>query len=166
MYRQWTTRRSGFTLIEVLIVTVIIGILAAAVLPHFTAESRTADAVVLRANLASIKKQVDVHYHRTGSYPTQIEPEWFAAGRLPRHPQNEFGVPDFQVADRPGVFHPNITVLSATAPASYWYNVAGGIIRARVTESADTTKTLDFYNYVNRTGDGSPYTAEASGGGS
>ncbi len=52
------TRRPGFTLIEILIVVVILGILAAIVVPQFATAQASARATAMRAQLNTIRGQV------------------------------------------------------------------------------------------------------------
>ena len=51
----------AFTLIEILIVVVILGILAAIVIPQFTDASQEAMASNLQSQLQTIRSQVELH---------------------------------------------------------------------------------------------------------
>ena len=63
-------QRRGFTLIEVLIVVVILGILAATVLPQFTASAEDAKESSAVQNLQTLRGQIELYrlQHR-GKYP-------------------------------------------------------------------------------------------------
>jgi general secretion pathway protein G len=62
--------KKGFTLVEILIVVVILGILAAVVVPQFTNATQDAQAGNLKAQKKSIQNQIELFKARTGSYPT------------------------------------------------------------------------------------------------
>jgi len=55
------TKRSGFTLVEILIVVVILGILAAIVIPQFTQASTEAKESSLQSNLQTIRSQIELY---------------------------------------------------------------------------------------------------------
>ena len=62
MRTQPITRvRQGFTLIEILIVVVILGILAAIVIPQFTDASREAATSNLQSQLQTVRSQVELY---------------------------------------------------------------------------------------------------------
>ncbi len=62
--------RKAFTLVEILIVVVILGILAAIVVPQFTNATQDAQTGNLRAQIKSLQNQIELFKARTNSYPT------------------------------------------------------------------------------------------------
>ncbi|MCC7146603.1 MAG: prepilin-type N-terminal cleavage/methylation domain-containing protein [Phycisphaeraceae bacterium] len=65
-----TRRNSGFTLIEILIVVVILGILAAIVIPQFTNASETAKGSNLVSQLQTVRSQLELYQvQHNGNYP-------------------------------------------------------------------------------------------------
>jgi len=64
-------KRKGFTLVEILIVVIILGILAAIVVPQFTDASTDAKESNLTSNLQSFRAQLELYrLQHDGSYPT------------------------------------------------------------------------------------------------
>lgn len=61
--------KKGFTLIEILFVVVIIGILAAIVIPRLTTTADTAKENACDANMAHINTQIEIYYFNEGSWP-------------------------------------------------------------------------------------------------
>lgn len=71
-------RTQGFTLVEILIVVVILGILAAVVIPQFTSASETAKQASLTTQLQTIRSQLELYQvQHNGQYPKQAEMEGF-----------------------------------------------------------------------------------------
>ena len=63
-------QRRGFTLVEVLIVVVILGILAATVLPQFTSANDDAKESALVQDLQTIRAQVQLYkFQHENTYP-------------------------------------------------------------------------------------------------
>lgn len=63
-------KRSGFTLVEVLIVVVILGILAATVLPQFTSANNDAKESAFLQDLQTLRSQIQLFkYQHNGKYP-------------------------------------------------------------------------------------------------
>jgi type II secretion system protein G len=65
-------RRSGFTLIEVLIVIVVIAILAAIVVPRLLGAGREAREASLRAHLQEIRNALGLFQAQMGDYPADL----------------------------------------------------------------------------------------------
>jgi general secretion pathway protein G len=64
--------RSGFTLVEILIVVIILGILAAMVIPKFANASREAKFSSLLSSLQSIRGQVELYMLQHGDTPPAL----------------------------------------------------------------------------------------------
>ena len=67
--------RSGFTLIEVLIVVIIMAVLAATIIPQFSSSTDDAKESTLKFNLRTMRAQIEMYRIHHGSYPlvAQIE---------------------------------------------------------------------------------------------
>lgn len=63
------TRNNGFTLVELLIVVIILAILAAIVVPQFSASTDDAKRASLQSTLAGIRSAIDLYYQQHGAYP-------------------------------------------------------------------------------------------------
>ena len=61
MNQRRNTVKRGFTLIEILIVVVILGILAAIIVPQFTDAAQEAGASSARSQLQSLRSQIELH---------------------------------------------------------------------------------------------------------
>ena len=69
-------RNKGFTLVEILIVVIILGILAAIVIPQFTEASNDARESALRSDLQTLRSQIELYkIQHLDRYPSQDEGE-------------------------------------------------------------------------------------------
>ncbi len=66
------SRTAGFTLVELLIVTIILAILAAIVVPQFAATTDDAEAAAYDANLAGMRSAVELYRQQHGDYPGEV----------------------------------------------------------------------------------------------
>ncbi len=67
-----TSKRTGFTLVEVLMVAVILAILAVVVVPQFTDASADVKTSALSASLHTIRSQIELYKaQHNGAYPTR-----------------------------------------------------------------------------------------------
>jgi len=71
-----TLSRKAFTLVEILIVVVILGILAAIVVPQFTNATQDAQTGNIRAQVKSLNNQIELFRARTNAYPDFATNGW------------------------------------------------------------------------------------------
>lgn len=65
--------RSGFTLVEILIVVIILGILAAIVIPEFTDASTQAKESSLKSNLQAMRSQIELYKIQHNDNPPDFD---------------------------------------------------------------------------------------------
>lgn len=66
------SRQSGFTLVELLIVVIILAILAAIVVPQFSASTDDAKAAALDSNTNALRQSMNLYYQQHGNYPGDL----------------------------------------------------------------------------------------------
>jgi general secretion pathway protein G len=147
-------RRKAFTLVEVLIVVIILGILAAAIIPQFTSaadDSRdNSTAIVVKA----MNRKVSITKAETGSYPTSITASMFEGLAIPRNALFATVTdPTFAAVETdPAILHPAAKTSDPATEVVWWYNSGNGIVRAMlpntITVAADI---IAKYNTVNTT---------------
>jgi general secretion pathway protein G len=77
MKREWLksqrNRRGGFTLIEIMVVVVILGILAVTIIPQFIGITHDAKVSSAQASIAEIESALERFYIHMDRYPTTEE---------------------------------------------------------------------------------------------
>ncbi|MBW2622260.1 MAG: prepilin-type N-terminal cleavage/methylation domain-containing protein [Deltaproteobacteria bacterium] len=73
--RQGNSKRSaGFTLIEILIVVIVLGILAMIIIPQITVSTEDAKTSTLSTNLSALRSAVELYYHEHDNvYPGVVD---------------------------------------------------------------------------------------------
>jgi len=113
---------SGFTLIELVIVIVILGILAAVAIPKYEDMREQARVATLKGQLGSIRSAIAIQYARnalngSATFPT-LDGTIFADGRVPKEPVNN----SLAVKTTPGIDN-----------AGGWqYNSTTGVVKANL----------------------------------
>ena len=67
------SRRAGFTLLEIMVVVVILGILAATIIPQFVGTTTEAKVGAAKAHVAELEAALERFYVHMDRYPTQEE---------------------------------------------------------------------------------------------
>ena len=133
--RRTSKKASGFTLVEILIVVVILGILAAIVVPQFTTAADEARGGNVATQQSTLQQQIELFRARTGAYPTLAELQADSADAdfagLSWGP-----LVDGDYIKEPPVnpFNQSTTIAAAAAAGVGWvYTVAHGEIEANTT---------------------------------
>ena len=66
-------KKSGFTLVELMVVLTVIALLLSVVVPDYMGRLKRAEEAVLQENLALMRDALDKHYADAGKYPTNLE---------------------------------------------------------------------------------------------
>lgn len=142
MHATRTTVAKGFTLVEILIVVVILGILAAIVVPQFTNAANEARVGNVATQVSSIENQLELWAARNGgSYPDlasagETWQDLVDDGFFKEIPVNPFNNSSAIVA-WPGGTNTNENVVYADGVTGWYFDAATGNIAASAPASAD-----------------------------
>lgn len=148
------TRSKAFTLVEILIVVVILGILSTIAFTVFGNVAHDARVARAQTDLRAIQSRIDVwSTENGGDYPTQITlamlEDWF--GNVRPHPfafpTTPLGV-ETDGSNDPTIEHPASKTMAGT-DFGWWYNPASCSVRSRVPDSGDPAGVLNLYRTVN-----------------
>lgn len=64
--------KKGFTLVELLVVVLILGALAAIAIPRISQSAEKAKINACKTNVDLINSQIELHYANTGSWPADL----------------------------------------------------------------------------------------------
>ena len=104
------SNKGAFTLIEILIVVVILGILAAIVIPQFTDASQDAMTASVQSQLQTLRSQIELYRVQSGGVtPDLILNQWA-----------ELVNGDYIQQDPTNPFNDSTTVAAAPGPAVGW----------------------------------------------
>ncbi len=127
-------RNKAFTLVEILIVVMILGILAAIIIPQFTSAAEDSKLSNLLSNLQSIRAQLELYkMHHNETYPTnitkQLTQKTDADGTL--NAAGAYGPYLHMFPANPFVDNLTEAVKTSGASGEGWsYNAATGVITA------------------------------------
>ena len=143
----------GFTLVEVLIVVVILGILATAVVGVVGGQQEDARTATARATLRAMQDAVQRYHARYGTFPEEISGAWFSGGTVPLNPLAPFedgdGPVEIKTCDHD---HPAPKMeqdkVDKGELAGWWYLQEKGRVRARVSSqyASDPLATFRLIN--------------------
>ena len=140
MHAMRKTMAKGFTLVEILIVVVILGILAAIVVPQFTNAADDARNGNVRTQTSTLENQIELYAAQNGgSYPTlaELQADWgvlVTGGFIKEMPKNPFA-PAANNTDVTTMTAANSAAADAVAAAGdgtegWFYDASTGFIRA------------------------------------
>jgi hypothetical protein len=145
-------------LIDSLTAVTLAGLLAGLLMYYRHQESEDDAVAELRANVEVIRQELMVQTalervaRNEYGNPESIDPEWFEE-ELPRNVLLGSRYPWLEIASGEELKQDNPThkVAADESQAGFWYNPRKGLVRARIPQYTSDKRTLEVYNFVNRT---------------
>lgn len=132
----------AFTLVEILIVVVILGILAAIVVPQFTNATQDAQTGNLRAQIKSLSNQIELYRARRNSYPALATNGWqdlISGGYIKAAPKNPYnGLSTVVAGTRADDGAGNYSIDGAAGSGWVWDETTGYLSACYFNELTDT----------------------------
>ncbi|MEM6458338.1 MAG: type II secretion system protein [Planctomycetota bacterium] len=148
--RKSPRRDAAFTLVELLIVVVILGVLASIVIPQFSDATATSKATAAASIVRTVQAKVFEDYTTRGDFPPTINADWFVEGSTPRNPlatAADAAVILYDGSATAAMDHP--AAKTSSSSGAFWYNPTNGSFRALVPAQATQAETLELYNTAN-----------------
>ncbi|QDU72063.1 type II secretion system protein [Mucisphaera calidilacus] len=152
--RSKQRERGGFTLVEILIVVVILGVLAAMVIPQMSSATDEARIGAAIANRNAIHSAILSYFKDHAEYPQTLDPDWFVNKRLPANPFGQAWegdpVQEFSSNDLSRRI-PEYKIInpSLNYGKPFWYHPRTGDIYLRVPDQGNDAETLALFNRIN-----------------
>lgn len=134
MVRKYS-QKSGFTLVEILIVVIILGILAAIVIPQFTSASTEARENSLRSQLQSLRSQIELYKLQHGDQVPDLITSWAPLTGTSTFGGKTYG-PYLQTTPANPLNNSQTVAAAPAAGVGFVYNATTGAIQG--TDSAGT----------------------------
>ena len=134
-------RQDGFTLVEVLIVIMIIGILAAAVVPHYSAASGDSRQIASKEQLRQLRTVVALYRTEHDGHLPNIVTDWTPMTKVTKYKGRNVGpylaaAPKNPMNDLDKVIDGNVTKPATGPKTAFIYDYQSGAGSGRIVATA------------------------------